>query len=127
MDLHPKQNPELLRALLTEGATEKNLRKLTKHCDECRRLAAKPKLVCQALKESGPRHENIEHRVTQVLEREIHCPSDYVERTQRMMRVSLLGCAINSEYANTMKTGEGAFEEDNVKRSYIWDFVFEGK
>lgn len=46
-----RHNPELLRTLLATGATQGHLKQLAKHCDECRRLAAKPKLVLQALKE----------------------------------------------------------------------------
>lgn len=49
-----RQNPELLRSLVADGATAGNLRQLAKHCDECRRLAAKPGLVEKALKEGIP-------------------------------------------------------------------------
>jgi len=49
-----RHNPELLRSLETTGATDQNLRKLAKHCDECRQLATQPKLVCRALEEGKP-------------------------------------------------------------------------
>jgi hypothetical protein len=49
-----RHNPELLRSLVVDGATEGNLRQLAKHCAECRRVAARPELVLRALVEGEP-------------------------------------------------------------------------
>jgi hypothetical protein len=46
-----RHNRALLRSLVATGPTEANLRRLAKHCGECRRLAAEPKLVCEALEQ----------------------------------------------------------------------------
>jgi hypothetical protein len=49
-----RHNPKLLRTLVADGATAANLRQLAKHCEECRRLAAKPGQVEKALREGEP-------------------------------------------------------------------------
>jgi hypothetical protein len=49
-----RHNPELLRSLVVDSATEGNLRQLAKHCAECRRVAARPELVLRALVEGEP-------------------------------------------------------------------------
>jgi len=49
-----RHNRKLLHSLISTGATEGNLKQLAKHCEECRRLAAKPKRLLKALEEGEP-------------------------------------------------------------------------
>jgi hypothetical protein len=49
-----RHNPDLLHSLVATGATESNLGRLAKHCDECSRLSTEPKRVLEALEAGEP-------------------------------------------------------------------------